>query len=91
MMWKYRDMEASTTRNDPPPSAPPFDDSKRASLFGRATIAGTGEQILDYLGQIRDQAPFPVEFAARSYFPTLPYEAQVELMAQLAEEVAPHV
>jgi hypothetical protein len=33
----------------------------------------------------------PVEFVARSYFPTLEYQAQVELMQQLAEEVAPRV
>jgi len=32
-----------------------------------------------------------VEFAARSYFHTLDYDSQVELMQQLAEEVSPHV
>jgi hypothetical protein len=32
-----------------------------------------------------------VEFVARSYFATLDYEAQVELLQQLAEEVAPHL
>ena len=31
----------------------------------------------------------PVEFVARSYFPTLPYDRQVELMQELAEGVAP--
>lgn len=91
MMWKYKDMEASTTRSTPPPTAPAFDDSKRDSLFGRSTIAGTGQHIVDHLGEIRQAARLPVEFAARSYFPTLSYDSQVELMAQLAEEVAPHI
>lgn len=91
MMWKYSDMEASTDRPGPPPSAPPFDVSKRDRLFGRATIAGSGEQIVEYLHEIRDQTSLEVEFAARSYFPTLAHEAQVELMQQLAEEVSPHV
>jgi len=91
MMWKYSDMEDSTNRPGPPPSAPPFDEAKRDRLFGRATIAGSGEEIVEYLHDIREQANFDVEFAARSYFPTLSYEAQVELMDQLATEVSPHV
>lgn len=91
MMWKYRDMEASTSRSGPPPAAPPFDDSKRNRLFGRATVAGTGEQIVEYLLDIKQKAPLPVEFVARSYFPTLPYRDQLDLMEQLAGEVAPHV
>ena len=40
---------------------------------------------------MRETAGVPVEFVARSYFPTLDYDAQVELMQQLAEEVAPHI
>ncbi|HEX6287391.1 MAG TPA: LLM class flavin-dependent oxidoreductase [Acidimicrobiia bacterium] len=91
MMWKYSDMEDSTNRPGPPPSAPPFDEAKRDRLFGRATIAGSGEEIVEYLHDIRERANFDVEFAARSYFPTLSYEAQVELMEQLATEVSPHV
>lgn len=91
MTWKYSDMEVSATRTGPPPEAPPFDATKRERLFGRATVAGTTEQILEYLGEIRDAAPLPVEFAARSYFHTLEYQAQVELIQQLAEEVAPHI
>lgn len=91
MMWKYRDMEASTTRPLPPPAAPAFDVSKRDRLFGRSTVAGTGEQIVEYLLEIRDAASLEVEFAARSYFHTLQYDRQVELMQQLAEDVAPHV
>ncbi len=91
MMWKYSDMEASATRPGPPPEPPPFDESRRERLFGRATVAGTSEEIVDYLMGIRDAAGMPVEFTARSYFHTLDYDDQVELMQQLAEEVAPHL
>lgn len=91
MYWKYGDMEASAARSGPPPPAPPFDHSKIDRLYGRATAAGTATQIVDQLQGIREEARLPVEFAARSYFPTLEYQAQVELMQQLAEEVAPHV
>jgi probable F420-dependent oxidoreductase len=91
MMWKYSDMEASATRVGPPPSAPPFREENRSSLFGRATVAGTGEQIVSYLHEMREAAGMPVEFVARSYFPTLSYEEQLELMQQLAEEVSVHV
>jgi alkanesulfonate monooxygenase SsuD/methylene tetrahydromethanopterin reductase-like flavin-dependent oxidoreductase (luciferase family) len=91
MMWKYRDMEDSTNRSGPPPAAPPFDEARRAELLRRSTIAGSSSQIVEQLGAIKEAANRDVEFVARSYFPTLPYEHQVELMAQLAEEVAPHV
>ena len=91
MMWKYGDMEASATRSLPPAEPPPFDESKRDRLFGRATVAGTGEQILDYLHRIREQAKVDVEFVARSYFHTLDYDSQLELMQHLAEEVSPHI
>lgn len=91
MYWKYQDMEASATRPGPPQAAPPFDQTKRDSLYGRSTVAGTGEQMVETLNQIREAAGLRVEFAARSYFHTLDYDAQVELMQQLAEGVAPHV
>lgn len=41
--------------------------------------------------EIRRLAGVPVEFAARSHFPLLAYAAQVALMQELAEGVAPHV
>ncbi|MGH3649062.1 MAG: LLM class flavin-dependent oxidoreductase [Acidimicrobiia bacterium] len=91
MMWKYSDMVASATRAGPPPPAPPFDEARRDRLLGRSTVAGSGEQIVTHLSEIREAAGMPVEFAARSYFHTLDYEAQVELMQQLAEEVSPFV
>jgi probable F420-dependent oxidoreductase len=91
MYWKYQDMEASATRSGRPPEAPPFDQAKRDRLYGRSTVAGSGEQMVDALNQIREAAGLAVEFAARSYFHTLDYDDQIELMQQLAEEVAPHV
>ena len=91
MYWKYSDMEASAKRSGPPPTAPLFDEAMRDRLYGRSTVAGTGEHIVEYLNDIKEAAGLPVEFAARSYFHTLEYEAQVELMQHLAEDVAPHV
>ena len=91
MYWKYRDMEASATRPGPPPPAPPFDEAMRDRLYGRSTIAGSGGEMVEALNQIKEAVGLPVEFAARSYFHTLAYDEQVELMQHLAEEVAPHV
>jgi probable F420-dependent oxidoreductase len=91
MMWKYSDMEASANRLGPPPPAPPLTDDQRHRLFGRSTIAGTPAEIVTSLLDIRRRAGVPVEFVARSFFSTMSYARQVELMQQLAEEVAPHI
>jgi len=91
MMWKYSDMEASAIRTGPPPAAPKFTEQHRDRLFGRATIAGSAEEIVSSLLDIRQAAGVPVEFVARSYFPTLEHSDQVELMQHLAEEVAVHI
>ena len=91
MMWKYSDMEASAIRTGSPPAAPEFTEQHRDRLFGRATIAGSAEEIVSSLLDIRQAAGVPVEFVARSYFPTLEHSDQVELMQHLAEEVAIHI
>lgn len=91
MMWKYEDMEASATREIPAPEPPPLDELNRDRLFSRASVAGSPDQIVEYLLDIRRRAGVHVDFVARSYFHTLRYEDQVELMQQLAEEVAPHI
>lgn len=91
MQWKYSDMEASATRSGPPPAAPELTGDQRSRLQARATFAGTAEQIVASLLDLRDKAAVPVEFAARSYFSTLEYDAQFELMQQLAEDVSPHL
>jgi probable F420-dependent oxidoreductase len=91
MMWKYSDMEASTARTGPPPAAPPFTNEEKTRLLGRSTFAGSPDMIVSKLLQLREAAGIPIEFACRSYFPTLEYDAQVELMQQLSEEVAVHL
>lgn len=91
MYWKYSDMEASATRPSPQPETPPFDESRRDVLERRSTLAGTSSQIVDNLNGIRESSALPVEFVARSYFHTMEYGVQLELMSQLAEEVLPHV
>ena len=91
MMWKYSDMETSASRPGPSHEAPPLGDDDRSKLFGRSTYAGTSEQIVEALHDIREKAGIDVEFVARSAFPTMEFEDQVALMQQLAEEVAPHL
>lgn len=91
MMWKYSDMEDSATRSGPPPEAPPITDRTRDSLRQRSVIAGTGEEIADRLLEIRERAGMHVEFSARSFFSTMSYPQQTELMERLATEVAPNL
>ncbi len=86
MSWKYSDMEASATRTGPPPSPPPTPSAEEL-LKGRAIFAGPTDSIVDSLLAIRERAGMPVEFVARSYFPTLPWDAQAELMAKVAEGI----
>lgn len=93
MGWKYDDMEASAVRPGPPatpPAVPPPAPADRRELIAdRSTLAGPPERIAAELRDIRERAGVPVEFVARSCFPTLPYDRQVELMQELAEGVAP--
>jgi probable F420-dependent oxidoreductase len=91
MNWKYSDMEASAARALPAAAPPAFDRDIEALVRGRATIAGTTDEIVEALLDLRKQAGVQVEFAARSYFPMLEIDEQLELMQQLAEGVAPHV
>jgi alkanesulfonate monooxygenase SsuD/methylene tetrahydromethanopterin reductase-like flavin-dependent oxidoreductase (luciferase family) len=91
MQWKYSDMEASAVRSLPPPSPPPFTADPEALTTGRATYAGTPDELVGALLGIRERAGVPVEFVARSHFPLLPHDAQVDLMGILAEGVAPYV
>lgn len=91
MQWKYSDMEASAVRPLPPPAPPPFAGSLDTLVKGRATYAGRPEAIVEALLDIRQRAGVPVDFVARSHFPLLEFDAQVDLMQQLAEGVAPHV
>jgi alkanesulfonate monooxygenase SsuD/methylene tetrahydromethanopterin reductase-like flavin-dependent oxidoreductase (luciferase family) len=89
--WKYSDMEASATRPLPAVSPPPFDRPDDSLLKRRTTVAGSPDELVEVLLDIRRQAGVPVEFVARSHLPMLEHAQQVELMQRLAEGVAPHV
>jgi probable F420-dependent oxidoreductase len=89
--WKYSDMEASAVRPLPPASPPPFDRPDETLLSRRTAHAGTPDELVEALLEVRNGVSVPVEFVARSHLPMLEYEAQVDLMEQLAEGVAPHV
>ncbi len=91
MQWKYSDMEASATRSLPPPAAPVFNRPDEALIKGRAAFAGTAAELVASLREIRETAGVPVEFVARSHLPLLDYHAQVDLMHELAEDVAPYL
>jgi probable F420-dependent oxidoreductase len=91
LQWKYSDMEASVTRSLPPPAPPPFTGDDERLIRGRAVFAGTTDELVEALLEIRRRAGVPVELVARSHLPMLDLAAQVELMEQLAEGVAPHV
>jgi hypothetical protein len=56
-----------------------------------ATFAGTSDQLVEALLDIRRQAGVPVELVARIHLPMLGFAEQLELMQQVAEGVAPHV
>jgi len=89
--WKYSDMEASATRPLPAASPPRFEGDGEKLLARRTAHAGTPDELVEALVEVRNQVPVPVEFVARSHLPMLDYDAQVEVMQQLAEGVAPHV
>jgi probable F420-dependent oxidoreductase len=91
MMWKYGDMEASSTRSGPPPPPPPPPGDLEAKLRARSFLVDTPERIVEQLLDLRRQAGTPVEFVARSHFPTFPAPRQAELMDRLITEVAPYL
>jgi probable F420-dependent oxidoreductase len=91
LQWKYSDMQASAARPLPPPEPPPYGRPDDALLSRRTAYAGTTDELVEALLAIRRQSPVPVEFVARSYLPLLDRAAQLELMQELAEGVAPHI
>jgi len=90
MRWKYEDMEPSATRRGDLPEPPQLSAGAENKLRQTALL-GTGSQIAEQIAQIRTAAGVELDIVARSYFPTLTYAEQVEVMEQLAEEVAPLV
>ena len=52
-------------------------------------IGGSTAEIVDTLATLRADIGVPVEWVARSYFPDVPYQRQVEIADALASEVMP--
>src|SRR3954466_10020385 len=59
--WKYSDMEASATRSLPAASPPPFIGDDEKLLSRRTAHAGTTDELVEALLQVRRQVPVPVE------------------------------
>ena len=91
MSWKYGDMEPSATRSGQVRYAPQLSEADEKSLRWRSALVGPSDQIVEELRSIRDRIGVPVDFVARSFFPTLEFDRQLEIMQRLAEEVGPHV
>ena len=91
MQWKYSDMIASASRPLPAVTPPPLTRTDDELVHDRAVYLGPPDAILEALADIRRQAGVPVQFAARSHLPLLDTTAQLELMARLADDIAPHL
>jgi hypothetical protein len=59
--------------------------------LGRRALIGTGEQIVERLNELEIAAGVPIDFVARSYFPTMSRDQQWEVVGRLAGEVLPHL
>jgi probable F420-dependent oxidoreductase len=88
--WKYSDMEASASRPGGPVPIPP-PDPERVGRFARTLLVGSGDLITEKLLEVQAAAGVPVDFVARSYFPTMSAEQQRELLGRLGTEVLPHL
>jgi alkanesulfonate monooxygenase SsuD/methylene tetrahydromethanopterin reductase-like flavin-dependent oxidoreductase (luciferase family) len=88
--WKYRDMGESAGRPRGP-AVPPAYDATHAERLGRRALIGTGEQIVERLNELEIAAGVPIDFVARSYFPTMSRDQQWEVVGRLAGEVLPHL
>ena len=91
MSWKYGDMEPSATRSGQVKYAPQLSEADEKSLRWRSALVGPSDQIAEELRSIRDRIGVPIDFVARSFFPTLEFDRQLEIMQRLAEEVGPHL
>jgi alkanesulfonate monooxygenase SsuD/methylene tetrahydromethanopterin reductase-like flavin-dependent oxidoreductase (luciferase family) len=83
-------MEASAARRGHLPAAPTLDDAT-AEKMRNISVAGSPEQIVAYLNDVKKRVGVPLRLVARSHFATVPHSRQVEILDQLAEEVAPYV
>ena len=57
--------------------------------MAKRVIGGSSQQVVETLGQLREDLGVPVDWVARSYFPDLPYAHQIEIAGRLAAEVMP--
>lgn len=89
-VWKYSDMEASASRSGGIASTAPMTDESRERMLGRI-VGGSAEQVIDAIGNLREQVGVPVEWIARSHFADLDYGRQIEIVDELAEDVMPHL
>ncbi len=88
--WKYSDMEASSARTGPLPGAPPIDAATEARLQ-KTALVGPPDELAAQIRGFEEAAGAPLHFIARSYFPTMPYSQQRELMQRIAEELLPRL
>ncbi|MEZ5175929.1 MAG: LLM class flavin-dependent oxidoreductase [Acidimicrobiia bacterium] len=89
-IWKYTDMEDSTTRVGPIARTPPLT-AETAERVRSRIVGGSPDEIVHTIGTLRDAVGVPVEWVARSHFCDLHYGQQVELVDQLAEQVMPYL
>lgn len=86
-VWKYSDMEASAVRTGVASAPAPNDDENNSMM--KRILGGSADEIVDATALMREQAGVPIEWVARSYFPDLPYDRQVDIAGQLAADVMP--
>ena len=88
LRWKYGDFGASAARSGPLPAPPPVDSTTESGLRESALI-GPAEHVAAEVTALRERVGVPFEFVARSYFQTMPFNQQSELLERLATEVGP--
>jgi probable F420-dependent oxidoreductase len=86
-VWKYSDMEASATRTGIA-SAPPPSEGEHENIMSRI-LGASASEIVDSVALIREQVGVPIEWVARSYFPDLVHDQQLDIAQQLATDVMP--
>lgn len=86
-LWKYSDMEASADRPGIA-ATPPLSDDMRPKIEQRI-IGGSAGEIVERLAAMRETVGVPVDWVARSYFPDVSYDRQIDIVEELAKSVMP--
>ncbi len=89
LRWKYSDMNASAHRGLEELPSPPGPDAATEERLRRATILGPPEQVAERIIEVQERAGVPLHFIARSYFPGMPLDQQLETIQRVAKEVIP--